>query len=364
MSLLVLCSFIQLSVCLTNQTKRIIPTRGRISFPKTHEKIIVPVDPVPLIDHGVKIDKPVSENPVESNVRRRKNKTKYSVVTEAPVRSRQSKRNPESYDDGKGNYRNSNSYVTRSDNPRSYKDANRIQPLHIDTKVFKNKRPQLVGNEKPPQDDKNKIKLEHLPVNPTNIPATSWFDNTGKYFYGIVHDENFTEPPEYMEKQQQSLSKETGLKEVPRAVFKSSFRDPKKVEPLVYNDGLGNFLYKSEIHYPSYRNHLYPPVITYGVMTNPKPATKELPTENSTKKPHQAHPKNAPRKPQQTRRPQVASTETEEKPREKPTDKSKQTQTQPEEEEDYDEDSSEDDEDGPSNDRYDGEAPGSDGKLK
>lgn len=321
-----------------------------MNFPKTHERIMVPVEPpIITLEDKLQVDKPVSEHPVESNVRRKKNKTKYSVETEAPVRSRQAKRNPEVYDDGKGNYRNSHSFVTRSDNHRSNKDANRIQPLHIDTKVFKKKRPQQADNSKPPQDDKHKIKLEHLPENPTEIPTTTWFDNTGKYFYGIVHDETFTEPPEYSEKQEAagSTSQEKGVEMPPQKVFKSSFRDPKYVEPLVYNDGLGNFLYKSEIHYPSYRNLLYPPVTTYGVPKFDNPATKELPTQKVQKKPPQVE-QPPPRKERL-------------EPRAKPVEQPKQKPAPapaPEESEDYEEDSSEDDEDGANNDRYDGEAPG------
>lgn len=343
LSLLVLCSFNQLSDCvIANQTRRIVPLRARISFPKTHERIMVPVDPIKIEDKVEVPEKPVTEIPVESNVRRKKNRTKYSVETEAPMRSRQAKRTPEIYDDGKGNYRNSQSYVSRSDNPRSHKDANRIQPLHINTKVFKKKRPQQAESTKPPQDDKHKIKLEHLPANPTEIPTTTWFDNTGKYYYGIVHDETFTEPPEYSEKQQ--IAPQEQVTELPpHNVFKSSFRDPKYVEPLVYNDGLGNFLYKSEIHYPSYRTLLYPPVTIYGAQQNAKPATKELPTPVVQKKSHQV----------------AAPKKTLPEPRVKPAEKAKQTPPPPQDEpEDYEEDSSEDDEDGPSNDRYDGEAPG------
>lgn len=390
MLLLVLCSFSQLSVCVANQTSRIVPLRARINFPKTHERIIVPVEPINR-EEKLKVDKPVSEHPVESNVRRKVNKTKYSVETEspvrirqakrnlektetpvrsrqakrnpdqseAPVRSRQAKRNPEIYDDGKGNYRNSNSYASRFDNHQSHEDANQIQPLHIDTKVFKKKRPQEGENIKPTQEDPQSIKLEDLPQNPTEIPATSWFDNTGKYYYGIVHDETFTEPPEYSGKQETVSASLERSEELPQQkVFKSSFRDPKYVEPLIYNDGLGNFLYKSEIHYPSYRNLLYAPVVTYPVHSHQKPAaskrpaTKEIPTKSVLRRPSQVT--------RPTKEAPESRAQPDEEARQEPKKQEAQEQAQ-EESEDYEEDSSEDDEDGASNDRYDGEAPG-DGK--
>lgn len=382
-----------------------------MNFSVTHEKIIVPVEP---IEKETKVEKPVTELAIESNVNRRP-KTKYSVdvkiststaatpvkrsasegfITRSPTRSTQApirrsssglkvwtttstplrssaslrvwsttpaptlaqpvKRNPRNYDDGRGNYQISHEYSNVAKHPqqpaaRHHKQQsrnagpNQIQPLHIDTDIFKKKHAMSSGSLKPTKHQQEKIQLHNLPKNPgTDIPATDWFDNLGKYHYGIVHDElYFTEPPEYAVQTQKPHGKviESTPAPPPPQVFRSSFRDPQFIppiiQPVVHNDHLGKFLYKTEVHYPTYRNHLYPPVTIYGDHAAPK--TKELPVPS-------VHPIPPPPGP----------------PRKGESDPPPQSKQQQEDEEDYDEDSSEDYDDGTGNDKYDGDPPGDD----
>lgn len=394
-----------------NATVEIIsPLKTSLNFTVTHEKIIVPVEP---IEKEPKVETPVTEIAIESNVKKRP-KTKYSVEgktstttaatpvkrspaegvitrpsptqsTQAPIRRSSSglnvwtttvtpfrssaslrvwsttpastvaqpvKRNSRNYDDGRGNYQISHDYSSVARHPqkpaqyhKSSRNAgpNQIQPLHIDTDVFKKKHAMSSGSIKPTKHQQNRIKLHNLPENPgTDIPATDWFDNLGKYHYGIVHDElYFTEPPEYAVQTQKPHGKVIDATPAPPPqVFRSSFRDPQYIppiiQPVVENDHLGKFLYKTEVHYPTYRNHLYPPVTVYS--NHAAPATKELPVPS-------AHPRPPPPGPPR---------KGESKP---PQPQSKQQQ---EDEEDYDEDSSEDYDDGTGNDRYDGDPPGDD----
>lgn len=299
------------------------------------------------------IDKPVTEHAIESNVKRRL-KSKHLVSTEAPTeapvkQSRQSKRNPKNYGDGR-----SYNYVTKTEHPRGKSDhgPNPIQPLHIHTQGFHKKMPNMSGHKGPHRVNKEKLIKQHLPPNPEEIPQTTWFDNTGKYYYGIVHGEYFTEPPEYSNNQQPGhTSSERVIEPPPQKVFKSSFRDPKYIQPQKPNsDNLANFLYKSEIHYPSYRNHLYPPVTVYGdYQALPTPATKEMlhpkvPSPKVHKKPPPAPPVLKKEPPKRVPVPANAG---------------KQAAPAENDDEDYEEDSSEDGDDS-SNDRYDGDAPGDD----
>lgn len=322
---------------------RIIPVLAKLNRPKTYERIIVLPEPAEKDSHIVR---PVTEHGVESNVKRRNQKTKYSVdIPETPSKQ---KRAPKNFDDGKGNYRKSVSYSKRTDNNRLPHDVNRIQPLHIDTGVFKKKSPNHAGNARPTKEQKDRLKLENLPQNPKEVPETSWFDNVGGYNYGILHSDGLTATPEYTATQPTTRaearsmeSKESAIEMLPpKATFKSSFRDPKQLnEPLLKHDNkLGAFLYKTEVHYPSYRNHLYPPVVTYGTHQTDLPATKELPTIHVHKQPNPLPKKHeaATKKPVET----------------------KQSQTDDGDDYDEEEDSSEDYEDGASNDKYEGEPPG------
>lgn len=406
-----------------NETVEIIsPLKSSMNFTVTHEKIIVPVEP---IEKEQRVEKPVTELAIESNVNKR-SKIKYSDSktstttevtpvkrsadegvlsrptnsrsTQAPVKPTQAtirrssnslniwtttvtplrspaslrvwsttptppvaqpvKRNSRNYDDGRGNYQITHDYSQVSRQPhkspphhqKSSRNAgpNQIQPLHIDTDVFKKKRAMASGSIKPTKHQREQIQLHNLPKNPgTDIPATDWFDNLGKYHYGILHDElYFTEPPEYAVQTQKPHAKVidvTPPPPPPPQVFRSSFRDPQYIppviQPVVENDHLGKFLYKTEVHYPTYRNHLYPPVTIYG--NHAAPATKELPVPS-------AHPRPPPAGPRPPAPPRKAESE------------APQSKQQQEDEEDYDEDSSEDYDDGTGNDRYDGDPPGDD----
>lgn len=333
---------------------------------------MVAVDPivneVKIVEHV----KPVTEASVETNLTRRPRKkyfrptttTTTTTTTMRPVSttetsqklkriprpvtatetSPKTKRTTKNYNDGKGNYHIAQEYSTRKILPsrslpvRGKKAGpNKIQPLHIDTEVFKKKRPMVMnGNLKPTKEQKEKIKLHNLPKNPEDIPETSWFDNTGKYHYGIIHDEQyFTEPPEYSAKPQPAAKV---IESTPK-VWKSSFRNPNIILPVIQNNGnnLGNFLYQTEVHYPTYRNHLYPPVTVYGSthQSLPAPTTKELPTIEKTETPKKAAPK-----------------------KEAPKKEAPHAKQQQEDEEDYEDD--DDDEGDSDNDRYDGDPPSDD----
>lgn len=300
-------------------------------------------------------------------------KPTIQTTTEAAKKSRQTKRNPKNYE--LDDHKDPSSYqlVTNYEQQQPKKAGpNKIQPLHISTGVFHKKHPKQ--NRKPHRVHKEKIKLEKLPPNPTKIPETDWFDNLGKYSFGIIHGEVFTEPPEYS--QQRRATNEVVGETVVQAppplqpkMFKSSFRDPNFVQPVIVNDHLGNFLYKSEVHYPSYRNNLYPPVTTYGahgiIIESPadQPSSKELPppivykkATHPSKHPPKAHPTQA------TRTEKAPAPRTKDEPTRRPSEKGEGKNKPEDDEEDYEEEeegeSSEDYEDGADNDRYDGEAQG------
>lgn len=325
---------------LTVQTEtRIIPVIAKLNQPKTHERIMVLPEPEKKVE--TQSVKPVKEFGVESNIKRRPHKTKYSITH--PESHVKEKRTPKNYDDGKGNYRKSTSYSKRSDNNRKPHHANRIQPLHINTAVFKKKPPSHSGVLKPTKDQKERLKLQNLPPNPKEVPETSWFDNVGNYNYGILHSDGLTATPEYTatapttKAEVRSSSRESVVEVLPpKATFKSSFRDPKQIQPVVHDNKLGAFLYKTEVHYPSYRSHMYPPMITYGGAADASiPTTKELPTIHkhvSTSKKQKSPP-----------------------PAKKPVE-TKQKQTDDGDDYDEEEDSSEDYEE-EDNDKYEGEAP-------
>jgi hypothetical protein len=382
LSILALCS---LALCDENKTvseTRIVPVHTRINFPQTHERIIVPIDPVEAVEVLVK---PVREPSRETNFRRQP-KSVEKVAEVSTVKPRQAKRNPKNYDDGKGNYKNSYSYISRNDNPQHSKDTSTIQPLHINTQGFKRTPPQNNAIKAPTgkyqsriraknpeeihelknmvKDSRTKLKVENLPENPAEVPTTSWFDNTGKYYYGIVHGETFKEPEEYKNNQAESPQNAQIIVPVqPPPVFKSSFKGPSaNVEHTAQGRNLGNFLYQSEVYYPSYRNNLYPPVVTYGDPSfEAKPATKELPTTVLHKpppKPVAPRKEEAPqqKKPQNSQKPQ--SPKKPSRPQ-KPKESEKQAPAE-ENDEDYEDEDSGDYEDPGNNDRYDGEAPGND----
>lgn len=285
----------------------------------------------------------------------------FHSTTEIPSRSKQTKRNPKNFEVAVGDNPSSYNIFTNYEPQKSRKAGpHKIQPLHISTKGFNGGNPQKNG--KPIKVQKEKIKLDKLPPNPTEIPTTTFFDNLGKYHYGILHGEMYTEPPEYAQKQQRRAAIEPIGENVVQAppplqpkVFKSSFRDPKIVQPVIVNDHLGNFLYKSEVHYPTYRNNLYPPVITYGgpdviAPTDGQPSSKELPPPIVYKQPPPQYSKPVALSPPASPAPPAPPrTKDESADVKKPDDE--------EEDEDYEEEGDEEDYDeGEADDRSDGNA--------
>lgn len=295
LTVVAVCSVLHVGNSQTNQTLTIIyPANNLPNVTKTFERLTVPEKP----KNHAKNYNPVRESQAESkDARKRKHHettntpriarpttvptfvTRPTTIKPSPLRQTtlrststtpsESKRKPRNYDDGRGNYNDGRgnyqivhqSYTGKSKIPTPSADyePNQIQPLHIKTQVFKKKQPVEGGSIEPTKEQRKKLKLHNLPPNPEEIPTTTWFDNTGKYHYGIIHGElHFTEPPEYAAKQQEVV-----VTPAPQKVFKSSFRDPNTNLPMVYNDHKGNFLYKSEVHYPVYKNHLYPAAKIY-----------------------------------------------------------------------------------------------------
>lgn len=243
-------------------TVQLIPIPESLKFgPKTHERIIVPHFDTKQLSED-------NEQQAPSAVKN---------VVERP------------------NLRGRIQYEGRRNNPRSYVNRhdgrvakihdpapNEMQPLHIDTEVFDNSKPNHTRESK---DDKKKrfklqeerIEMQKLPENPQDIPTTTWFDNLGKYNYGIVHHaNNVQEVPELEEVEEQSEgeSKEVLLPVIlpsqitttplPEVKFKSSFRDPQLFSQIhSENDNMGKFLYKTQVYYPNYRDHVYLPITTF-----------------------------------------------------------------------------------------------------
>lgn len=277
-----------------NQTINFTPVRTVTKLPKTHERIIVPVEPIVRDVKQSKVEVVTTQRPVtttypttvESRVRKTTIQRFPPDPTDTPKRNESTKRqakrkaydpssyDPASYDDLKGNYRIIHNYKDRPFDELFDDEHNTIQPiqpLHINTKVFRRRRAKNTPTPKPSKKNKNRLKLENLPPNPTVVPETTWFDNTGKFSYGILHedDDSFTEPTAYSrkhEKKVQASPEDISVEKEPHDVegFRSKFRE-QRLAPLTQANGLGNFLYKSEIHYPSYSKHLYPPVLPYGV---------------------------------------------------------------------------------------------------
>lgn len=293
------------------------------------------------------VDTSISIEPVHATTLSVKQNEKIILTTaETPKRSKQIKRIPRNYDGGNPS---SYSLVTNYDqlNPKSA-GPNPIQPLHITTQGFKKNPPRINEGHGPHKVQKHRIKLEKLPPNPTTIPETDWFDNIGKYHYGIIHGETYTEPPVYS--QQRRAASEAIDENVVQApplqpkIFTSSFRDQKFVQPVIVNDHLGNFLYQSEVHYPSYRNHLYPPNVIYGGHTiihppGDEPSSKELPPPIVYSRPPPQSPSPLP-----TTRPQEAPLPRVKDESSKPTTGKPQLKQQPEEEEEGEEDEEGDEE--------------------
>lgn len=340
-------------ICAQNSTKMLsIPIIStNVPGPKQFERIIVPYYP-PI---------PRKEIPVTENVMDIEN------TTQEVKRSSKMPQIPSNFNDGKRSDTKSYSYVTRSDGfskkppPKKYSapshpkskqvptketklrdnkkskdlpvehrnlpEPNEIQPLHVNTKVFKksppdHKKPSLEEEKQRFKEQEEKLQMKNLPQNPEEVPRTDWFDNHGKYNYGIVHDLQQNEETASVEDATENESKEVpkGVHAVvpnpqkiqnpqpfqppvtvqhPQPVatvyhppptaaninhhpltFKSIFSDPNSHSKVHQQNGNnGNFLYKSEIYYPNYRDHIYLPLTTYYGDANIFP--KHLPVFNS-----------------------------------------------------------------------------------
>lgn len=298
--------------------------------PKKFERIIVPVyESLPYPRDLEDEEKPVTEKVIDIE-----NSTpNYRLIIQKP----------RTFEDGKGNYRKSFNYSTNSKKPseklneystrpkdnnsfnqpiksaikgpekNNYGSPNKIQPLHIKTKVFENASP---DHSKEPQEDKRKkfrdqqekLKINNLPKNPSNVPETNWFDNHhAKYNYGIVHDLGQLEDLKSLEDADINESKETLKVKATKVALPSKIHakvnhpETQQNHPQLHtqthpqsnqishsqnnpqpshishsqkhpighskihheNGNDGKFLYKSEVYYPTYRDHLYLPFTTY-----------------------------------------------------------------------------------------------------
>ncbi|KAL7048798.1 hypothetical protein ACKWTF_003491 [Chironomus riparius] len=335
-------------ICAQNATKMLTPIIAtNVLGPKQFERIVVPYYP-PIIRKEI----PVTEKVVDIENTTQEVKTNS---IKAP-----------NYNGGKKSDTKSYSYVTRSDgfskkpppkkyspvsqpkqppkviepkskdskpNPkdlpaehRTLPEPNEIQPLHINTRGFKKSQPDHKNQapeekKKKFQEQEQNLKIENLPGNPEEVPKTDWFDNHGKYNYGIVHDSPLVEEKTSVEDTTENESKEVpkGVAPNPQKIqHPQPFQPPITVQhpqpvatiyhppatptptnnnhhPLTFksnsnvpsshskvhqqNGNNGNFLYKSEVYYPNYRDHIYLPFTTYYGDANIFP--KHLPVFNS-----------------------------------------------------------------------------------
>jgi hypothetical protein len=256
----------------------IIPiiTTNILGSPKKFERIVVPVD-IPK-HHINEKKKPVSE-------KRREKEPEEKKVKSTPVKE---KINSKNYNDGKGNSYKSYSYVRRDDDHGKIPTdttPNDIQPLHITTRGYKAPQPETATEpvhekKKKAKELHAKLKLDNLPENPYRVPETNWWDNIGKYNYGIIHDDfKGLEAIPTAEDAKEVESKEmvtpaVVVEPVTQVVhhhepsfspvkFKSSFKNPNQQAQDHRSDNPGRFLYKTQVYYPNYRDHLYLPVTTY-----------------------------------------------------------------------------------------------------
>ncbi|KAG5678492.1 hypothetical protein PVAND_008160 [Polypedilum vanderplanki] len=375
--------------------------------PKKFERIIVPTYPI---------------NDSPKNYSNEKKKFGSEKREKEPEEKKvKPKINSKNYDDRKGNSYKTYSYVNRDDDHKkkipTETKPNDIQPLHIKTRDFKAPQPEIVtesshDKKKKVKEQQEKLKIENLPENPFLVPETNWWDNTAKYNYGIIHDnyKGLEEQSPKINKEQiishedarEDESKEEVVTPVvtitepitqiihhepqslsPPVKFKSNFKDP-NMQPQVHPrvDNPGRFLYKTQVYYPNYRDHLYLPVTTY--YGNHQGLAKVFPVFNShsvyhnsphhstsvappTQHHHQQHHNSIPHKPQRTRTtpPTVNSKKThptvitpqKRDPNQKPNEKPVPPPPSKEEaEEDYDYDEEEEGENDGSNDKQEGES--------
>lgn len=272
-------------------------------FPVTHEKIIVPVDG--FDEDSIKPEnnvKPVHEDVNETNIRK-------ALKHFEPLKDPESDKyieNAENVDNAE-NFSESSSarrlrrvvpnyppplynyhhrHHPNSYSPRSTSEQQQ-QPLHVDTSNFKPTSPPKFHTKYPHpngkysaklchhHDNKNQhytgklnkqqhhvqainphLRLHNLPANVEDVPRYDWFDNTGKYQRHVKYGDAIHEPVDYAI----SRKSERLPSHAPQNSYKSSYRQPHASPPrahVTYNngDGLGNFLYKSEVYFPANKHH-------------------------------------------------------------------------------------------------------------
>lgn len=262
-------------------TAELIPIPESLVFgPKTHERLVVqPVDEFKKAQVYKSSNETVKNESSEP--------TKVQNVAESPRRSVIHNRGPPL---------NRQPRIIVHDSRRPEK-----QPLHIDTEVFDKSKPNhtlesVEEKRKRFKVQEERIKMKELPPNPKSVPMTTWFDNLAKYNYGVIHSySNLEEIPTLEEIDANEGESKEVLKPVqspppsqqiattpsPAIKFRSSFRDPNIYAQIHdhQNDNMGKFLYKTQVYYPNYRDHLYLPVTTfYG---DNRDLVKEFPVYNA-----------------------------------------------------------------------------------
>lgn len=359
-----------------------------VAGPKTHEKIIVPVEPLKkeqniIVRRPIEIKTPSKVKLLVENPKIRR--TNYNEVQHIPIKPIQNV----------NRYRDRN--VARPSN-----SVQEMQPLHINMRGLNQSKPnhtrETVQEKKERfRKQEERIKMQKLPPNPTEVPRTTGFDNLGKYSYGIVHDYKYEDLPtledipdaaggESKEAVQSSPVPPPPVQTRPPEIkFRSSFRDPKIFATIhSENDNMGKFLYNTQVFYPSYRDHLYLPVTTFygpsypntkdlpifnthtivhnqpntNVIEQPKNIPKIPPTIAPRKNPPvpaRRYPTSPPKKyppvPQKKSPPPKVNIPKQEPPKKLPPPPTKEEPKKPEEDYDYEEDDSEDDYDELSNDK-------------
>lgn len=287
-------------------TVKLIPIPEALTFgPKTHERLIVPVEPtnndlLPIpeaLTFGPKTHERIIV-PVESIkkepdiVTQKPNETK-PIEIQAPSKVENAQNRRTNYIQPRpishiNHYRGRNAI-------RLQNSAQEMQPLHVNMRGLSHSKPNhtresVKDKRKRFGQQEERIKMQNLPPNPKEVPETTWFDNLGKYNYGIVHDFKYEDLPTVDEITDNAGGESKELAQPapqilmttnrPEIKFRSSFRDPTIYATLhSENDNMGKFLYKTRVYYPNYRDHIYLPVTTFYGHNHPD--TKELPIFNA-----------------------------------------------------------------------------------
>jgi hypothetical protein len=357
-----------------------IPKEPRSELlPKTHERIIVPVDGYDDYDKL----KPSEVKPVHEET----NETNYhgNLIDKHHIKQKQKEKNETEKVSPRVSRRVANYVIHHHPHPphplihhnqqqhNSNLDNTNIQPLHTDTSSFKTSRPNSIPIDHPsingkyrskirnheslkssrhPQDSRKKLRVANLPPNPEEVPKTDWFDNTGKFHYGVRHGDVVLEPAEYAIPKKH----EKATTHAPENAYKSSYRGPLAQVTVREGDGLGNFLYKSEVFFPNNGNnyvqhppiiHASPTPIVHHFTPVTTPAAVELKTTHAqpifVKKPTLNSKLNSKSELKNSKGPYEAV-------------KMKEEQRAEEEDDDYDEED-DDDDDNDDNDNYHGPSP-------